>query len=153
MSTTLHRHLSDSAATEALGAALAPMLRALPGGMIWLEGDLGAGKTTLARALLRALGVEGAIRSPTYTLVEPYEIEGRRVLHLDLYRLAGPEELYGLGVLDEAPPAAWWLVEWPQQGVGVLPAPDLHLRLFADGGGRRTELCLSPSLAGFQSLL
>lgn len=138
---TLVRALPDSAATEALGAQLAPLLRQRPGGMIWLEGDLGAGKTTLARALLRALGVQGAVRSPTYTLVEPYELEGGlRILHLDLYRLAEPEELYGLGVLDDAPPAAWWLVEWPQHGQGVLPAPDLHLRLRTDGEGRRAEL-------------
>lgn len=138
---TLVRALPDSAATEALGAELAPLLRRQPGGMIWLEGDLGAGKTTLARALLRALGVQGAVRSPTYTLVEPYELEGGlRILHLDLYRLAEPEELYGLGVLDEAPPAAWWLVEWPQRGQGVLPAPDLCLRLAADGEGRCAEL-------------
>jgi tRNA threonylcarbamoyladenosine biosynthesis protein TsaE len=138
---TLVRALPDSAATEALGAQLAPLLRQRPGGMIWLEGDLGAGKTTLARALLRALGVQGAVRSPTYTLVEPYELEGGlRILHLDLYRLAEPEELYGLGVFDDAPPAAWWLVEWPQRGQGVLPAPDLHLRLATDGEGRRAEL-------------
>lgn len=140
---TLTRPLADSAATEALGAGLAPLLRRQPGGMIWLEGDLGAGKTTLARALLRALGVQGAVRSPTYTLVEPYDLAGGlRILHLDLYRLAEPEELYGLGVLDEAPPAAWWLVEWPQRGQGVLPAPDLHLRLYSDGEGRRAELQL-----------
>lgn len=138
---TLIRALPDSAATEALGAELAPLLRSRPGGMIWLEGELGAGKTTLARALLRALGVQGAVRSPTYTLVEPYELDGGlRVLHLDLYRLAEPEELYGLGVLDEAPPAAWWLVEWPQRGQGVLPAADLHVRLRNEGEGRLAEL-------------
>lgn len=141
------RDLPDAEATEALGAALAPLLCSRPGGMIHLEGDLGAGKTTLSRALLRALGVVGAIRSPTYTLVEPYELPGLRVLHLDLYRLADPEELYGLGVLDDAPPAAWWLVEWPERGAGVLPAPDLRLRLSRVGGMRRADWSPAPGLA------
>ncbi|MDP3858057.1 MAG: tRNA (adenosine(37)-N6)-threonylcarbamoyltransferase complex ATPase subunit type 1 TsaE [Stagnimonas sp.] len=138
--------LPDSAATEALGAALAPLLRSRPGGMIHLEGELGAGKTTLSRALLRALGVQGAVKSPTYTLVEPYETDGPKVLHLDLYRLLEPEELYGLGVLDEAPPAAWWLVEWPERGAGVLPAADLRLRLSHAGAARRLDWSVAPSL-------
>ena len=141
-----HLDLPDSAATERVGAALAPLLLSRPGGMIHLQGDLGAGKTTLSRALLRALGVHGAIRSPTYTLVEPYEPSGRRVLHLDLYRLADPEELYGLGVLDEAPPAAWWLVEWPERGGALLPPPDLLLQLGHAGASRRLDWRVSPAL-------
>lgn len=139
--------LPDSAATEWLGAALAPLLLSRPGGMIHLEGELGAGKTTLSRALLRALGIQGAIKSPTYTLVEPYEPAGLRVLHLDLYRLADAEELYGLGVLDESPPAAWWLVEWPERGAGVLPPPDLRLSLAHAGYSRRLKWRLEPALA------
>ncbi len=139
--------LADTTATERAGAALAPLLREHPGGMIHLEGDLGAGKTTLSRALLRALGVQGAVKSPTYTLVEPYDVAGRRVLHLDLYRLADPEELYGLGVLDEAPPAAWWLVEWPQRGGSLLPAADIALRLQHLDGARRLHWQVAPALA------
>ena len=139
--------LADTAATERAGAALAPLLRERPGGMIHLEGELGAGKTTLSRALLRALGVQGAVKSPTYTLVEPYDVAGRRVLHLDLYRLADPEELYGLGVLDEAPPAAWWLVEWPQRGGALLPAADLALQLHHLDGARRLQWRTAPALA------
>lgn len=139
--------LADTAATERAGEALASLLRELPGGMIHLEGELGAGKTTLSRALLRALGVQGAVKSPTYTLVEPYEVAGRRVLHLDLYRLADPEELYGLGVLDEAPPAAWWLVEWPQRGGALLPAADVVLHLQHLDGARRLHWQVASSLA------
>ena len=139
--------LADTAATERVGAALAPLLREHPGGMIHLEGELGAGKTTLSRALLRALGVQGAVKSPTYTLVEPYEVAGLRVLHLDLYRLADPEELYGLGVLDEAPPAAWWLVEWPQRGGALLPAADVALRLQHLDGARRLHWWMAAEFA------
>ena len=142
-----HLLLPDSAATERVGATLAPLLLSRPGGMIHLQGELGAGKTTLSRALLRALGVQGAIRSPTYTLVEPYESAGRRVLHLDLYRLADPEELYGLGVLDEAPPAAWWLVEWPERGGALLPPPDLRLQLGHAEASRRLDWWVTPALA------
>lgn len=153
------RALADTVATEAVGLQLAPLLQSRPGGMIHLEGELGAGKTTLGRALLRALGVRGAVRSPTYTLVEPYDIDGLRVLHLDLYRLADPEELYGLGVLDEAPPAAWWLVEWPQRGGALLPAADLRLELRHAGLARRLHwqagaaLAADPVWAGIQAKL
>ena len=138
--------LADSAATEAAGAALSALLRGRPGGVVYLEGDLGAGKTTLARALLRALGVTGAIKSPTYTLVEPYEVAGLRLLHMDLYRLMTAEELYGLGVFDDPPGQCWWLVEWPTKAAGVLPPADLRLLLTAlpGGEGRQLELQGNP---------
>lgn len=140
MSAVLQLTLADAAATEALGAALANWLLPQPGAVIYLHGELGAGKTTLARGLLRELGVSGAVRSPTYTLVEPYELGPRRVLHMDLYRLQDPEELVALGVHDDAPERSVWLVEWPERGEGFLPAPRLRLQLQADAGQRRAHL-------------
>jgi tRNA threonylcarbamoyladenosine biosynthesis protein TsaE len=123
--------LAGEAATESLGAGLARALPVRPASplVLALEGELGAGKTTLARALLRALGAQGAIKSPSYTLVEPYELPPWRVLHLDLYRLADPAELEALGVRDELLPGTLLLVEWPERGAGHLPTPDLQLCL------------------------
>ena len=105
--------------------------------IIHLQGDLGAGKSSFARAFLRALGVTGAIRSPTYTLVERYPLaDGREALHLDLYRIGDAGELEFLGIEPEL--AALWLIEWPERGVGgALPAPDLHIGLSMEGDGRR----------------
>ena len=129
--------LADEAATEALGAMLE---RHRPDrGCVHLVGDLGAGKTTLVRGFLRAAGHRGAVRSPTYTLVEPYELGARRVYHLDLYRLADPEELEFIG-LRELVDTGLLLVEWPTQGEGVLPPPDLSVHLAAVGEGRRATL-------------
>ena len=131
--------LPAPSATEALGGALAATLAARPPAgplLLALSGDLGAGKTTLTRGLLRALGVTGAIRSPTYTLVEPYETAAGEVLHLDLYRLAGPDELAELGYRDLAVQAALVIVEWPERAAGELHA-DLALTLEFDGPGRR----------------
>lgn len=129
--------LPDTAATEALGARLAATLPAQA--VVHLHGDLGAGKSTLARALLRGLGVTGTIRSPTYTLVEQYPLAGGGMaLHLDLYRIADPGELEFLGLDGEA--ARLWLVEWPGRGQGALPAPDLDVALQVDGSGRRIRL-------------
>lgn len=126
-------------ATEALGAALAGALAANPPSgplLLALSGELGAGKTTLTRGLLRALGVTGAIRSPTYTLVEPYETPAGEVLHLDLYRISGPDELADLGYRELAAQAALVIIEWPERAAGELHA-DLELGLELDGPGRR----------------
>jgi len=116
--------------TEALGARLA---RARPREhrllVIYLTGDLGAGKTTLARGFLHALGVVGPIRSPTYTLLELYEAPTLAVLHLDLYRLQDPVELETLGLREWARDGYAWLVEWPERGGGRLPPADLHVTL------------------------
>ena len=135
---TPDRFLPDPAATEALAAALA---RTRPErALVFLEGELGAGKSTLARAWLRALGVTGAIKSPTYTLVERYPIPGGEAAHLDLYRLAAAAELDFLGLDELAAEATLWLVEWPERGGGGLPAPDLRVRLVTEGAGRRIRL-------------
>jgi tRNA threonylcarbamoyladenosine biosynthesis protein TsaE len=131
--------LADESATLSLGAALA---RTCPPGArsVHLTGDLGAGKTTLVRGLLRTLGHSGAVKSPTYTLVESYEPAGRRVHHFDLYRLTDPEELDYLGLDDYFDGTALCLVEWPERGEGVLKAPDLSIRLTVAGEGREARL-------------
>jgi tRNA threonylcarbamoyladenosine biosynthesis protein TsaE len=135
--------LPGEAASEALGTALAQALPTRPTAalVLALEGELGAGKTTVARALLRALGETGPVRSPSYTLLEPYELAGWRVRHLDLYRLVDPEEVQALGLREELQPGTLWLVEWPERGAGQLPPADLWLRLQeqdADAGRRAT---------------
>lgn len=132
--------LPDAAATARLGAALAAPLRRRAGTVVHLLGDLGAGKTTLARGLLEALGVQGRVRSPTYTLMEPYAVDGRTVLHMDLYRLTDPLELYNLGLADYPPEQTLWLLEWPEKGAGLLPPPDLVVALELQGEGRRAAL-------------
>ncbi len=104
---------------------------------MYLHGDLGAGKSTLARAVLRALGVRGAIRSPTYTLIEPYQLDsGDEALHLDLYRIAAVAELEFLGLDALAEQASLWLVEWPERGGKALPQADLRVDLAVAGDGR-----------------
>lgn len=132
--------LHSAEETAALGAAVAAALAGRAGAVVHLEGPLGAGKTTLARGLLRALGVTGAIRSPTYTLLEPYEISGRSLVHLDLYRLGGERELESLGLRDYPPERCWWLIEWPERAGGRLPPPDLRIELAHDPAGRRAAL-------------
>ncbi len=131
-------------AQERLGAVLAA---ACPRPcIVFLEGDLGAGKTTLVRGFLRALGHNGAVRSPTFTLLESYELAAGPVFHLDLYRLADPDELAYLGLRDLLGGLAILLVEWPARGVGELPAPDLRIAIGHLAAGRRVHLtALSPA--------
>jgi len=129
----------DEAATVAAGAGLGAHLRG--GEVIFLEGELGAGKTTLARGILRAWGHEGAVKSPTYTLVEPYELKsGLAVYHFDLYRLDDPEELEFMGIRDYFGENSVCLVEWPERGLGVLPAADIVVNIISEGAGRRLHL-------------
>ena len=134
--------LADSDATEALGRALADTRPAQAA--MHLQGDLGAGKSTLARALPRRLGVEGAIRSPTYTLVERYPIPDGEAWHLDLYRIGDVGELDFLG-LDDAV-ATLWLVEWPERAGSALPAADLTVELGMEGNGRVAALSAGTEL-------
>ena len=137
--------LPDEAATIALGERLARALLAAGRGVVFLHGDLGAGKTTLARGLLRACGATGTLRSPTYTLMEPYTVDSQAFLHLDLYRLADPSEVENLGLRDYPPESTIWLVEWPQRGAGFLPAADLHVGLETVGEGRVATLESPPT--------
>lgn len=137
MTATREIFLPDAQDTAALAGALAASQPPLA--VVHLHGDLGAGKSTLARAWLRALGVTGPVRSPTYTLVERYPLQtGGEALHLDLYRIGDAGELEFLG-LDDAD-ARLWLVEWPERGTDALPPPDLAVRLAVQGSGRRCQL-------------
>ncbi len=161
-------NLPDSSATESLGQALArafPIAAAEsrasqpdasqlgasqpgasrstaspPGAVVYLQGDLGAGKTTCVRSLLRALGVAGLVRSPTYTLVETYSLASLTCVHVDLYRVQGLAEIDELGLRDLIGPGCLLLVEWPEKGAAALPAADLDLRLEYAGDSRRARL-------------
>jgi tRNA threonylcarbamoyladenosine biosynthesis protein TsaE len=135
-------HTNTAQETEDFGARLA---KARPDrddrlAVVYLSGDLGAGKTTLTRGLLRALGVQGAVRSPTYTLVEIYETGLLTTLHLDLYRLNDPQELDNLGLREWATAGHLWLIEWPERGVERLPGADLVLTLTAGEAGHDIEV-------------
>jgi tRNA threonylcarbamoyladenosine biosynthesis protein TsaE len=135
--------LPDEAATACAGAALARGLSDMPSQylLLALSGELGSGKTTLARALLRELGVTGTIRSPTFTLVEPYETPRGPVHHLDLYRLApGAAALEGLGYRDLRGQPGLVLVEWPERAGAALGRPDIAVRLAHEGSARRVSL-------------
>jgi tRNA threonylcarbamoyladenosine biosynthesis protein TsaE len=135
-------HLHDEAGTLALGAALARALA--PGLTIYLHGDLGAGKTALTRALLHAAGHEGPVKSPTYTLAEPYSItladQRIDVIHFDLYRLASPEEFLDAGFREYFGNQTICLIEWPEKAAPVLPPPDIKVLLSIAGEGRDIEL-------------
>jgi len=130
--------LADEAATMAFAQRLAPALR--EGGVLYLRGDLGSGKTTFARALLQALGAGERIKSPTYSLLERYRAGGHDAFHLDLYRIAAPDELEYLGLDELRDPRAIVLIEWPERGGGALPMEDLELALEHAGPGRKARL-------------
>ena len=135
--TPLKIALADEAATMALGAALTANAALLPGTVIYLSGDLGAGKTTLTRGLLRALGFVGRVKSPTYTLVELYVISKLNLYHFDFYRFSDPEEWQEAGFRDLFNPQNMCLVEWPEKAQDLLPLPDLNITLTATPDSRR----------------
>lgn len=142
MTNSLTRDLPTEADTLAFGAALARSVpthaaRAL---RVALRGELGAGKTTLVRGFLREWGVRGAVRSPSYALLEWYEVDTRRALHLDLYRLLDPEEVQTLGLRDYDAPSTVWLIEWPERAAGTLSEPDLTIALEAGASSHRAVL-------------
>lgn len=122
-------------AMQALGASIAT--RARPGLRLFLSGQLAAGKTTFVRGYLRALGHTGAVKSPTFTLVESYELQDREVHHFDLYRLTDPAELEYVGFADYLDPHADCLIEWPSYGVDHLPPPDLFVDIQIEPEGGR----------------
>lgn len=130
--------LPDEAATLALGARLAQRLK--PGWVVYLRGDLGAGKTTLVRGLLRALGYEGRVKSPTYTLLESYDLSRFVLQHYDLYRMIDPREWLDAGFRDECNASTLCIVEWPEKAKGLLPKPDIEIRLELAGEGRKARI-------------
>lgn len=131
-------HLADEQATERFGASLSPLLE--PGLTIWLSGDLGAGKTTTTRGLLRALGHTGAVKSPTYTLLEPYVVSRISLYHFDFYRFTHPDEFLDAGLDEYFDGSGVCLVEWADKALPYVPAPDIEIHLFIDGPGRRAEM-------------
>ena len=130
-------NLADEEATLRAGKVLGEVVLA---GVIFLEGNLGMGKTTLTRGLIQGLGHQRAVKSPTYTLVEPYQLDGRQIYHFDLYRLSEPEELEYMGIRDYFDQEALCLVEWAERGEGMLPTPDLEIKLEPLEQGRKLSL-------------
>ena len=134
----MQQFLADTEATEAFGKQLWQQLPEKC--VVFLHGDLGAGKTTLVRGFLRAAGFSGAVKSPTYTLVEDYNVNGRKIFHFDLYRLTDPEELEWIGIRDYFDDNAVCFIEWPMQGEGYLPKADKVITLTAQGEGRVVQM-------------
>jgi len=139
--TEIHWQPAGEAAMEELGGRLGQTLAEWPSAFtLFLQGTLGAGKTTLSRGILRAMGHQGAVKSPTYTLVESYSVDDRPLHHFDLYRLGDPEELEYLGIRDYLAGKSVCLIEWPERGEGLLPVPDWRLQIEPLANARRVQL-------------
>lgn len=152
VTTTLTIRVCGEAAMEQFGGWLADIFT--PPLVVYLEGGLGAGKTTLSRGILRGKGHSGNVKSPTYTLVEPYVVAEGSVYHFDLYRLSDPEELEWLGIRDYFTENSLCIIEWPQNGVGVLPNPDIKLSIEKSESCRRILLeYFNPQAADCLNLL
>ncbi len=121
--------LSNVAATEQLALTLSQCVIKQVSTVIYLEGDLGAGKTTFSKGFIQGCGYNGKVKSPTFTLLEYYQIETVTIYHFDLYRLADAEELEYLGIRDYLEKPAIWLIEWPERGRGILPKADIHISI------------------------
>lgn len=135
---SITKYIPDESAMLALGAQLAAACGDTA--VIFLSGQLGAGKTTLSRGFLQGLGHPGKVKSPTYTLVEPYEIAGKKIFHFDFYRVRDPRELDFIGIEDYFVPQAICLVEWPEQGQGFIPLADLFCYLEQYESGRKITM-------------
>ncbi|HEB28131.1 MAG TPA: tRNA (adenosine(37)-N6)-threonylcarbamoyltransferase complex ATPase subunit type 1 TsaE [Porticoccus sp.] len=133
-----------------LGVQLGIELRQSPSSraLVFLDGDLGAGKTTLCRGVLQAFGHTGAVKSPTYTLVESYQLGDALLHHFDLYRLGDPEELEFIGIRDYLHQGNYCLIEWPNRGAGILPVPDLEVMISVTKNGRDVSITAATDVGG-----
>ncbi|WP_386685747.1 tRNA (adenosine(37)-N6)-threonylcarbamoyltransferase complex ATPase subunit type 1 TsaE [Lonepinella sp. MS14437] len=149
MNTTYCQHLANEQATCLFGEKLVKLIYNITdknGFIIYLNGDLGAGKTTLSRGMIQGLGHQGNVKSPTYTLVEEYHLADRHIYHFDLYRLNDPEELEFMGIRDYFTPHSICLIEWAEKGEGILNSADLLINMSYDNNARNIELIANSSL-------